>query len=80
MTYMNEDTTTETPSTALAGRGETSLASAIMDIDAMYAVIGKTKSALQNAVSVANLVLTTDCLIVETEEERERRTPMPKMQ
>lgn len=36
-----------------------------------------TINALLNAVSVAVMILTTDCLIVETEEEREKRRPVP---
>lgn len=38
-----------------------------------------TISALRNAVSVAIMVLTTDCLVVETEDEREKKRPVPRM-
>lgn len=37
------------------------------------------RSALQNAVSVAIMILTTDCLIVETKEEKEKKRPIPKL-
>ena len=37
------------------------------------------RSALQNAVSVATMVITTDCLIVPTEKELEKQKPMPKI-
>lgn len=36
------------------------------------------RSALQNAVSVAIMILTTDCLIVETKEEKEKKPSIPR--
>lgn len=36
------------------------------------------RCALQNAVSVATMVLTTDCLITETEEERKEKPKIPR--
>jgi chaperonin GroEL len=39
-----------------------------------------TRTALQNAASVAGLILTTDCMIAEIPQPKQRSAPMPEME